>query len=66
MNEWIKVKDRFPPVGEYILVFDGQEVYEAKLRGGGFMESDRFGFDLNDLENSEITHWMPLPEKPDK
>jgi hypothetical protein len=62
--EWISVKERMPEFCEYILVTNGKDVYEAKLRGAGFLESDRFGMSPNDLLEDGITHWMPLPEPP--
>lgn len=61
--EWISVKDKKPPYCEYVLVTDGKIVYEAKVRGADFLESDRFGFGEDDYDD-EITHWMPLPKPP--
>jgi Protein of unknown function (DUF551) len=67
MNEWIGVKDRFPPVKEMIIFTDGNDSYcgqyEDTLSGKYlWVIADTWKEDSNILEN--ITHWMPLPEPP--
>ena len=62
-NEWISVEDRLPSNGDYILMTDGLQI------ALGWMNHSREEFiQVNtwaDLTSS-VTHWMPLPEPPDK
>ena len=58
MSEWISVKDRLPPLNEYVLIF-------AK----GYMSLDRIsdpkdGNLWDTTYKDYISHWMPLPESP--
>lgn len=66
MTDWIKCSDRLPLDKEWVLSFDGSDIYitkfhqttdrRHKIRAGKFELSDDFC--------DEITHWMPLPELP--
>lgn len=64
MSEWISVKDRLPDPGiTKILVL-------VQHRHGAIIDMARYlgkqGFDLVSwkLWDSDVTHWMPLPEPP--
>lgn len=61
--DWIGIKEKKPPYKEYILVTNGDIVWETKLRGADFLESERFGMSPNEYTD-DITHWMPLPAPP--
>lgn len=58
--QWISVKDRLPEDGQGVLVTTG--------KGGGttatYFNGD--GFYNGHLEDVVITHWMPLPPKPEE
>lgn len=64
--EWINVKERLPNEKEYVLLYDRQVdlVFEGKLLPSNFFYSDRSGYTKDLDDNCDITHWMPLPEKP--
>ena len=52
VQEWIPVAERLPDVKKFVLVYD-------KINGVclDYRDGDSFGY-------CEVTHWMPLPEKP--
>ena len=62
---WIKVKDRLPDKDCIALVTDGQHVTLGDwTRNDGWMlsrEDRAFG-----ITADSVTHWMPLPEPPQK
>lgn len=61
VQEWISVKDRLPEnVKEGLLI---------ALRWGavdiGWCEDGRWGSEfIDEYEDGEVTHWMPLPKPP--
>ena len=63
VQEWISVTDRLPEKGEEVLVFDTRENWT----GFAWLRPDKtwtaLGFDFP-FDLGEVTHWMPLPEKP--
>ena len=63
VQEWISVRDRLPEKGEEVLVFDTRENWT----GFAWLRPDEtwtaLGFDFP-FDLGEVTHWMPLPEKP--
>ena len=54
-SEWIRVEDRLPEDGQFVLSF-GCEVYVLEYR-------QKLWWDCDEPIN-KITHWMPLPEPP--
>lgn len=61
VQEWISVKDRLPE--------NGKEGVLIALRWGevdiGWCEDGRWGSQfVDEYEDGEVTHWMPLPEPP--
>lgn len=68
--EWISVKDKLPPNGdELVLVvvhgYRGDIVSMNAVEIGSYTSKD--GWILKtfpELENMQVTHWMPLPEPP--
>lgn len=62
VQEWISVKDRLPEnVKEGLLI---------ALRWGavdiGWCEDGRWGSEfVDEYEDGEVTHWMPLPKPPE-
>ena len=63
-NGWISVKERLPEVNTWCLWLypTGPEVnqYEGKLDDGTML----FHRNWYDFEDTDITHWMPMPEPP--
>lgn len=57
--EWTSVKDGLPE-DQVVLVYCGIEVGI----GGHSKEYGWWATGINDGEDAEITHWMPLPEDP--
>lgn len=55
MNEWISVKDRLPKEEEEVLTF-GSYGYVV-----GYYSSEVYDWQTT---YGEVTHWMPLPDKP--
>lgn len=80
MSEWISVKDRLPELNEIVLAVLNEPnkrlnyPYEEKIlllfrRGHnyitGFVEKWERPFGAETINyNSEVTHWMPLPQPP--
>jgi hypothetical protein len=61
---WVPVADRFPSPGERVLVFiplAEPEILAAYLRHEGMWKTD----DGEVFGESEPTHWMRLPERPE-
>lgn len=59
LNGWISVQDRLPRCGDRVIMTDGVFVCEAFLSISGKWVRNGIGW----IE-SEITHWMPLPNPP--
>lgn len=56
--KWISVKDRLPNFEQPVLAYSGEEL------GIGFAYLDGDGKWYGDC--GDVTHWMPLPEPPEK
>ena len=61
VQEWISVKDGLPK--------NGKEGVLIALRWGevdiGWCEDGQWGSEfINEYEDGEVTHWMPLPQPP--
>ena len=61
VQEWISVKDRLPE--------SGKDAVMIALRWGevdiGWCEEGRWGSEfVNEYDDGEVTHWMPLPQPP--
>ncbi len=64
---WISVKERLPLYKEVVLVFlDTQQITEAVYRGEYDKNEHIFRIELTGEDTGErVTHWIPLPEKPE-
>lgn len=64
-NEWVSVEDRLPASGQNVIATNGSDVGEA-----WYASLSRSWYRYNGLEWNricrEVTHWMPLPEPPDR
>lgn len=70
-NDWIKCSERMPDTIDSIL-FYCSHIYPNKMIGNHNGEhwfsrqhTDQGGDELA-IELSEVTHWMPLPENPER
>jgi hypothetical protein len=67
LNNWISVKDRLPPKGEWVLSWYlwGHEVNKLKwISPNGQLDFHRDYYGESESEDGGPTHWMPLPEPP--
>ena len=69
-NKWISGKEKLPPPGINVLVFDPVGASDNPNKKGVFIDS--LGYMRRDANNNNevyawpygITHWMPLPKPP--
>ena len=65
--KWISVNDDMPTAGKYVLVWDAvnnpHHIFFADCDSDWHDERARFHSSRGD---GDITHWMPLPERPEK
>jgi hypothetical protein len=61
--EWIKCIDRMPPIDEKVLVYQKGGVHGGCEIDIEYLMDDHFWSDQGVF--STITHWMPLPNKPE-
>lgn len=69
MSEWINVKDKLPPFNTDVLTIDFNSKWPdicVAVRNDQSMieEPDYWSCYYGQREN--VTHWMPLPEPPEK
>lgn len=73
MSEWISVDDRLPDIGEDVLIHERWAsvpciawITECGiwLANKDFISCDGDCVIETDIEQSEVTHWMPLPDAP--
>lgn len=63
--EWISVKDKLPEKEKNVLYCDIEtEIYLGMLIDG--MDKEIYWSHYDYLEDHDITHWMPLPNPPEK
>ena len=61
MSKWISVEDRLPPNQQEVLV------YTVSQKGIGNIDKGYWSIDrFIHRGRAKVTHWMPLPEPPDK
>lgn len=65
MNEWISVKDRLPPLQEYVIVAICDKSGDSPYRytASGWMASQTIWIVDNDV-CSYVTHWAKFPAPP--
>lgn len=64
ISTWIPVTERLPDYDLVVLVTDGEDVgtgYRYALGETGFTG---WAVPFADIEEDDISHWMPLPEPP--
>ena len=60
MTDWISVKDRLPEPFEDVLTYDGK----CKIIIN-WLEELEDGISYFAYSGKTVTHWMPLPQKPE-
>lgn len=66
INKWIPIADRLPEDGGYLLVVvDRSKDGEMSLRDIGWWDGERVRYRLEDKWKGPVTHWIPLPERPE-
>lgn len=67
---WIPIKDDLPDFGERVIVTDGAFVGEAYMNSNGkwirYCGSYLGDGDVEELLETKITHWLPMPVPPKK
>lgn len=64
-GQWIRVEEEKPDTGQYVLVNHKDGVMQcAQYLISGYDDRELWMLDHYYKEQSEITHWMPLPEPP--
>lgn len=65
MNEWTSVEERLPnKEGEYLCFVKGHGIRIRKF--ADWIRNSRMRWWSNGAETKKVTHWMPLPEPPNK
>ncbi len=78
MSEWISVKDKYPAPEQWVLAYGNHHHHDGKYKSAvclyDYCLKDGFATHYFELLTSgctccddylkEVTHWMPLPEKP--
>ncbi len=74
MSKWIKVEDGLPEDGVQVLFYHHFVVkgfYSSRYHGRGYFETawlddaDFTGEGVRYKQHFDVTHWQPLPEKPE-
>ena len=70
-TEWISVNDRLPDEPFSLVCWEKLKTGEQEMQIGNISEYTPKSFfegvkGLNETEFKKITHWMPLPEPPEK
>lgn len=64
-SQWISVKDRLPPPGEEVLLFDINSIRHLVLgwlrKNKGYNKS-MWALSNGHVDDEDITHWMIIPE----
>ena len=66
MDEWINVKDRLPSRGDRVVCNSNKEgvVIASNMNSLGFIEIITTECTSFEYRHKDVTHWMPLPDKP--
>jgi hypothetical protein len=62
--KWISVAERLPTNDDKVLISDGRSIEFGHLGSTGWNIHFKIGDCIE--YNGKLTHWMPLPEAPEK
>lgn len=63
MTEWIAVTEQLPQIGRNVLMFSTKgRCAEGEFDGSGWWQYRWSAW----IDSQEVTHWMPLPEPPER
>jgi len=64
LPKWISVKERLPEADERVLAFRSNDYQRVEIEF--YYKQDRWssGFYHDGEQDTNVTHWMPLPESP--
>ena len=64
VQEWISVDDELPEVGGYVVCIAKRNPFSRFMPMVARIEKNGWVNPMTEQYISEVTHWMPLPEKP--
>ena len=66
MTEWIKVENRLPENDSRCIAYDGKDVLAVCYNKSYRFYTNEFSCTDGEFKEkvNNVTHWMPLPEKP--
>ena len=64
VQEWISVNDRLPEAGGYVVCIAKRNPFSRFMPMVARIEKNGWVNPITEQYISEITHWMPLPERP--
>ena len=66
VQEWISVTDRLPEVGGYVVCIAKRNPFSRFMPMVAKIEKNGWVNPITEQYISEVTHWMPTPEPPEK
>ena len=64
VQEWVSVNDRLPEAGGYVVCIAKRNPFSRFVPMVARIEKNGWVNPITEQYISEVTHWMPLPEKP--
>ena len=66
VQEWIPVDDRLPEVGGYVVCIAKRNPFSRFMPMIARIEKNGWVNPMTEQYISEVTHWMPMPEPPER
>ena len=66
VQEWISVKDRLPEAGGYVVCIAKRNPFSRFMPMVARIEKNGWVNPITEQYISEVTHWMPMPEPPER
>ena len=66
LNGWISVQDRLPEVGGYVVCIAKRNPFSRFMPMVARIEKNGWVNPITEQYISEVTHWMPMPELPER
>ena len=64
VQEWVSVEDELPKTGEYVVCIAKRNPFSRFMPVVARIEKNGWVNPITEQYISEVTHWMPLPERP--